>query len=350
MNSQNTETPDWESPSLSGWGIEKCAIGISLGGAASARDWKISSQWVGRAEERGLHSVWLPEMHFAPGVTTSPLLILAALAARTEKIRLATTSLLLPVHDPIRIAEEIASLDELSQGRVIIGLGRGFRPALFSAFGIDPRQKRDRFDAALDLMLAAWRGEPVSLEGTPFQRASENSPQTVRRPRQKPHPPLTVAAFGPKGLQQAARRGLPYLASPMKGFAQIQENLDIYREALPAEFAHHQPIVPIMRTVFVCDDDATKNRILGRLEAENRQYTKSAKSGTPKVIAKAMKAPIEERVIIGGVAEVTDQLARYRNTLGMNLMVIRPQIGGTDENERLDAVDRLLEEVWPRLN
>ena len=350
MSSQHTAPPDWEPPSLSSWGIEKCALGISLGGGASARDWETSSQWAGRAEERGLHSVWLPEMHFSPGVTTSPLLLLAALAARTERLRLATTSLLLPVHDPLRIAEEIASLDELSRGRVIIGLGRGFRPALFSAFGIDPRLKRDRFDAALDLMLSAWRGETVSLEGTPFERAFDNTPQRLKTPHQKPHPPLTVAAFGPKGLQQAARRGLPYLASPMEGFAQIQENLEIYREALPAEFADHQPIVPIMRTVFVCNDDATKNRILGRLDAENRQYTQSAKSRTPKVIAKAMEAPIEERVIVGGVAEVTDQIARYRNTLGMNLMVIRPQVGGTDESERIEAIDRLLEEVWPRLS
>ena len=233
---------------------------------------------------------------------------------------------------------------------MIIGLGRGFRPALFSAFGIDPRHKRDRFDAALDLMLSAWRGEPVTLEGTPFEREGDNTPRRLKAPHQKPHPPLTVAAFGPKGLQQAARRGLPYLASPMEGFEQIQENLAIYQEAIPSELAQPQPIVPIMRTVFVCNNDATKNRILERLDAENRQYTKSAKAKTPKVIAKAMGAPIEERVIVGSVNEVTDRIARYRNILGMNLMVIRPQLSGTDESERVESMDRLLEEVWPKLN
>ena len=349
MNSENTGSPNQGPPSLSQWGIKRCAIGISLGGAASARDWKASSEWVNRAEERGLHSVWFPEMHFSPGVTPSPLLLLSALAARTKKIRLATTSLLLPVHDPLRIAEEIASLDELSEGRAIIGLGRGFRPALFSAFGIDPKQKRDRFDAALDLMLAAWRGEPVSLEGTPFERRTDNAPRTLKRPHQDPHPPLTVAAFGPKGLRQAARRGLPYLASPMESFEQIRGNLEIYRDALPDELAGRQPIVPIMRTVFICRNDSIKKQILERLDSENRHYTKNRNVKTPKVIADAMKAPIEERVIVGSVAEVTEQLSLYRNSLGMNLMVIRPQLSGTDESERVESVDRLLEEVWPQL-
>lgn len=350
MNNKHTEDPDSGPSSLNQWGIQKCAIGISLGGAASSRDWKISGEWVSRAEERGLHSVWLPEMHFSPGVTTSPLLLLTALAARTQKIRLATTSLLLPVHDPLRIAEEIASLDEFSRGRAIIGLGRGFRPALFSAFGIDPREKRDRFDAALDLMLSAWRGEPVSLQGTPFERRKDNAPRKLSRPLQRPHPPLAVAAFGPKGLKQAAKRGLPYLASPMESFNQIRENLEIYTEALPGEFADEERIVPIMRTVFVCKDDAAKKQILTRLDAENRHYTKNPNARTPKVIARAMNAPIEERVVVGSTAEVTDQLGLYRNSLGMNLMVIRPQLSGTDESERIESLDRLLEEVWPRLN
>jgi len=239
-------------------------------------------------------------MHFAPGGNTSPLLSLAALAARTKRIRLATTSLLLPIHDPIRIAEEVASLDHLSGGRVILGLGRGFRPALFSAFGIDPKQKRDRFDASLDLILAAWRG-------------------------------------------------LPYLASPMEAFDQIRENLEIHRQGMPAEQMPGHSVVPIMRTVFVSQTDSSCQRVLMALEAESRNARGMRGGRTPKVIARAMSAPIEERVVVGQVAEVTDQLARYRRELGMNLMVIRPQVSGTEESERLDALDRLIEEVMPAL-
>ena len=350
MSSSQTEILDARDESLRQWGIKKCAIGISLGGAATSQEWQASTRWVERAEDRGLHSVWLPEMHFSPGVSTSPLLSLASLAARTRSLRLATTSLLLPIHDPLRIAEEIASLDELSQGRVIIGLGRGFHPALFSAFGIDPRKKRDLFDTALDLILSAWRGEPVSLKGTPFEREFDNTPRQLKSPYQKPHPPLAVAAFGPKGLRQSARRNLPYLASPMESFDQILENLEIHRAGLPDGSKNGPSIVPIMRTVFVCSNDSAKKRILQTLEAETRSVTRNARSKTPKAIARAMDAPIEERVIVGGVGEVTDQIARYRNSLGMNLIVIRPQIRGTDESERVESLDQLLEEVWPKLD
>lgn len=136
----------------------------------------------------------------------------------------------------------------------------------------------------------------------------------------------------------------------MESLNQIRENLEIYSEALPDEFTQDEPIVPIMRTVFVCRNDATKKQILERLDSENRHYTRSPSAKTPKVIARAMEAPIEERVVVGSVAEVTDQLALYRNSLGMNLMVVRPQISGTDESERIESLDRLLEEVWPQLD
>ena len=112
------------------------SLAISLGGVSNGAEWQSLLGWVDCAEALGLHSVWIPEMHFAPGVATSPLLTLAACAARTQNLRLATTSLLLPIRPPLRVAEEVAALDRLSQGRVILGLGRGFRAPLFTAFGI----------------------------------------------------------------------------------------------------------------------------------------------------------------------------------------------------------------------
>ncbi|MFP6640907.1 MAG: LLM class flavin-dependent oxidoreductase, partial [Myxococcota bacterium] len=96
MTSPPAHPSDVATAALQQWGIEGCALGISIGGASTTNEWKASSRWVDRAEKRGLHSVWMPEMHFAPGGNTSPLLSLAALAARTKRIRLATTSLLLP--------------------------------------------------------------------------------------------------------------------------------------------------------------------------------------------------------------------------------------------------------------
>jgi alkanesulfonate monooxygenase SsuD/methylene tetrahydromethanopterin reductase-like flavin-dependent oxidoreductase (luciferase family) len=341
-------TPPSERPEH--WGIDGLALGISLGGPAHGEDWQRMLRWAELADRLGLHSVWVPEMHFAPGVTPSPLLNLAGFAARTKHVRLATTSVLLPIHNPLRIASEVAALDHLSDGRVILGLGRGFRPQLFSAFGIDPASKRDRFDAALDLMLRAWSGEPVSLAGTHFEEMGEVDETVDYTPRQSPHPPLAVAAFGRKGLTQAARRGLPYLASPMEPFELIAENVEFHREVMAETLGSAVPdegerVIPIMRIVYVSEDPSSLARVISQLEGQRRQMS----GRVPKSIARAMDAPLEERVVVGTKAEVTDRLGRYRDELGMNLLVVQAQLGGVVDGEREESLLRLVEEVLPAI-
>lgn len=334
----------------SGWGLGSAglSLGISLGGASTHSEWQRVLDWADRAERLGLHSLWIPEMHFSPGVATSPLLVLAACAARTRKLRLGTTSLLLPIRPPLRTAEEVAALDRLSLGRVILGLGRGFRAPLFDAFGIDQKTKRDRFDAALDLMLERWAGRSTTLHGTPF--AAEEDPGDPVAPAgalpfQRPHPPLAVAAFGRKGLLQAARRALPYLASPLESLDLIEENLAFHRENLPAE--PPQPVVPIMRTVYVAKTDEEAARVRRGLERETQQ-TRPAK--LPAAIARAAGESLDRRTVIGTRADVEDQLAAYRERLGMNLLIARPQIADTSQAEREAALERLAGDVLPGLS
>jgi alkanesulfonate monooxygenase SsuD/methylene tetrahydromethanopterin reductase-like flavin-dependent oxidoreductase (luciferase family) len=343
----SNETP--RERALKHWGIRNLALGISVGGSSNPQEWARAREWVQRADMAGLHSVWMPEMHFARGGNTSPLLSLAALAARTRQIRLATTSLLIPIHNPLRIAEEVASLDHLSGGRVILGLGRGFRAPLFSAFGINPSTKRARFDAALDLILAAWRNEEVSLEGTPFEAGSPAPTTPCPAPYQAPHPPLAVAAFGPKGLAQATRRGLPYLASPIETFDQIRENLARHREELGDESSPGRWITPIMRTVFISNDSSVCRRVSDALAAEATAGGSAANAKLPAAVARAVAAPASQRVIVGSVEEVKEHLARYRKNLGMNLVVARPQITGADESERRASFELLVGDVIPSI-
>ncbi|MDE0884258.1 MAG: LLM class flavin-dependent oxidoreductase [Myxococcota bacterium] len=333
---------------LEHWGIDGLRLGISVGGSSNTREWEAARNWVERADRAGLHSVWMPEMHFAQGGNTSPLLALAAFATRTKRIRLATTSLLIPIHNPLRIAEEIASLDRLSRGRVIVGLGRGFRAPLFSAFGIDPATKRQRFDAALDLILSAWREEEVSLKGTLFESMREAAPARSPPPYQSPHPPLAVAAFGPKGLAQAARRGLPYLASPIETFEQIRENLYRYREAMGEAPAPGRWVTPIMRTVFVSDNPSACRRVMEALKGEGRQGGSAAK--LPAAVARAVAAPASQRVIVGSSEAVKERLAEYAGTLGMNLLVVRPQVPGASESERIASLEQVVGEVLPAIH
>jgi alkanesulfonate monooxygenase SsuD/methylene tetrahydromethanopterin reductase-like flavin-dependent oxidoreductase (luciferase family) len=314
------------------WGIEGFQLGLALGGASTPDDWAREVALVERAEALGLHSIWVPEMHFARGVTASPLLVLAAFAARTTRIRLATTSLLLPIHDPIRLADEIAAVDRASRGRTVIGLGRGFRPPLFEAFGVDPRTKRDRFDAALDAMLAAWR---------------DGAGGRVRGPWQQPHPPLAVAAFGPKGLAQAARRALPYLPSPLESHRRLAENLARWRSGLPDGATEDHP-VPVMRTVHAAADAREAARVIQALEAQERSLRRTG-TGAPRTIAAAAREALSERVVVGTTSEVIERLGSLRELLQLDLLIVRPHVPAGRDGERLDSLARLAEEVWPAL-
>lgn len=235
-------------------------LGLALGGADDAAGFAALLANAERADRLGLHSVWVPEMHFRRGAMASPLLVLSAVAARTQRVRLGTTSLLLPIHHPLRIAEEVAALDALSGGRVELGLGRGFAPAVLSTFGVVAREKRDRFDEALEAILAAWA--TAETEG--------GAPRPALRPLQHPHPPLCVAAFGRKGLLQAARHGLPYLASPLETLDVLAENCEIHRSGLPAHIDPARLPVPVMRTVLVTRDDARARAVRERLAVEAR--------------------------------------------------------------------------------
>jgi len=316
------------------------ALGLALGAPTNGRYDRLLELGT-RADALGLHSVWLPEGHFTAGGTSAPLTLLAALAPRTRRVRLATTSILLPIHHPLRLAADVVTLDALSGGRVLLGLGRGFRPALFQAFGVDVKTKRDRFDEALDAMLAAWSGASVRLDGDHFAAHGDGAVRLSLRPVQRPHPPLVVAAFGPKALAQAARRGLPYLASPLETLPLLEENYARWRELAGAARLGDAPRVPVMRTAFLARDTAQATQVRVALEAESGAMRRSA----PKALARAAEGRLEDRVLVGTRSELEDGIARYRERLGMDLLVVRTEVPGVDEAERTAGLERLAELV-----
>ncbi len=266
------------------------------------------------ADRLGFHSLFLPESHFTGAASCpSPLVVLAAAAARTKRLRLGTTSYLLPVRNAFQAAEEVAVLDRISNGRVILGLGRGFRPALFAAFGVDPRTKRQRFSESLDLMKRAWAGEAIEVGEGEARTRIRLSPLPV----QQPHPELWVAAFGPLALKQAGKLGLPYLSSPLETIQRLEANHKVHRDALPA--GAPRPIVPLMRTVFVSDDQAACQRVASALTA---QGLRMARAGT-RLVREDDIADIDNWAIVGGRDRVRAGLARYRERIGMTHVIAR---------------------------
>ena len=181
----------------------------------------------------GFDTAWLGELHFsrAFSILADPLMVLAAAAQRTTRIRLGTAVTLLPLHSPVKIAEEAAVADILSNGRLEFGVGRGPAPAHYAGYDIPPDQSRDRFEDSLDFIVRAWTEKSFSFDGK-FFRARDLC--VTPKPVQRPHPPVRIAANSPDTFPLAARRGLPIFATPLINPPdKLKEGLGVYRSALP---------------------------------------------------------------------------------------------------------------------
>jgi len=267
------------------------------------------------AETLGYDSFWLPENHFNAGAIPDPLMLLAAVAAGTETIRLATTSYLLPLRNPLQAAEQVAVLDQLSHGRVILGIGRGYAPLMLRAFNVVPSEKRKLFEWSLERMRMAWSGQPVPLDGGAASVVLDPLPV------QRPHPPLWVAAFGPKALAQAGRLGLPYLASPMEALDTLEANYRHHADAASAVGHPRAATVPIMRTVFMSSNRRQVAQVRDLIDAEARRSGRLAQG-----------VGVDDWSIVGDQAFVRDRIIEYHERLGVNhLIVTRLRIGGVDD-------------------
>src|SRR5919109_1390487 len=186
------------------------------------------------ADELGFDVAWLAELHFYRpfSILSSPLILASALAQRTTRIRLGTAVALLPLQHPLRVAEDAAMVDILSQGRVELGVGRGAIAIHFQGFNVPYEESRERFEEALTLIERAWTQERCTFAGKYFQ-----VPDTavVPKPLQTPHPPLRIAANSPETAAFAGAHGYPILvASPINPFPKLPEQIDSYRRAFRA--------------------------------------------------------------------------------------------------------------------
>jgi alkanesulfonate monooxygenase SsuD/methylene tetrahydromethanopterin reductase-like flavin-dependent oxidoreductase (luciferase family) len=285
------------------------------------------------AEQWGYESFWLPENHFGEGAIPEPMMLLSAVAGATRTIRLGTTSYLLPLRHPLQAAEQVAVLDQLSNGRVILGVGRGYQPALFDAFNVVRSEKREIFADSLATMRRAWSGEAIG---------GDANVSLWPRPVQSPHPPIWVAAFGPKALNQAGTLGLPYLASPMESFEVLVRNYARHAEACAQAGVAVPDIVPIMRTVFVSRDAARLDRVRDALATQVATMRAQANDA----MRTRMPETVEEWGIVGTPEQVLARISEYRSRLGMtHLIATRLRIGGIDAEALEDSIHTLAEIV-----
>lgn len=209
-----------------------------------------------RAEALGLDAVWVDANHFTEvGHGPAPLLVAAALAARTQRVTIgsATQTLALGEH-PLHVATEALFLDALSAGRLVLGVGLGYREDEFVGFGVERADRRARFDEALAVLRAAFSGDPDYAGGaTHFPVGAAVAPQP--RPVRAGGPPVWVGGgWQPAAVRRVARLGLPLISQFFESDAIVAAKLDVYRQAAPAG-APGLSTVPVIRDVLVGDPE-----------------------------------------------------------------------------------------------
>ena len=200
------------------------------------------------AEGLGFHATWLAEHHFSDyGTLGGPAVFLSALASRTSKMRLGAAISVLPFHDPIRVAEDFAVVNVISNGRLEFGTGRGYQPKEFAGFGKDMSEARGRFLESLEIIQQAWSGEEIDFEGQFYKvRGVRIRPQPVQKPV-----PTYVASVSPETFDLVKKWGHGVMASLLtNSIGQVTSGLSEFRKSLPADRRWKQSI-PVMMPVYV---------------------------------------------------------------------------------------------------
>ena len=272
------------------------------------------------AEEAGFDTATIGHHHFMPGNMSDPLTLLAAVAARTETLRVGTGIFQLPVHHPLRVAEQVATIDEISGGRISLGVGLGWWPLEYLAHDSDFRTRGARMEEALEILRLVWSRENVAYDGR-FHSFPELT--VYPRPVQE-RIPLWVAGVADVAVERAARLGDAWLCGPVQSLAKAQSCLELYR----AECATHdkRPDWVLRRYAWLGKDrrDVAENVLPAYVGGLMEHWRESAEDDTEKDLFRRLDAgenvsPEEiasDRLLWGGPEDVIAQVTRYRELTG----------------------------------
>jgi alkanesulfonate monooxygenase SsuD/methylene tetrahydromethanopterin reductase-like flavin-dependent oxidoreductase (luciferase family) len=269
------------------------------------------------AEALGFHSSFSVEHHFSGwNQASATLMLLMALAARTETLRLGTAVMVLPWHNPVLLAEQVATLDLISGGRFDFGIGKGYRHSEFNGFQIAPDEAEARFEEALAFITRAFTERArFSHKGRffHFEDVVVEPP-----PAQSPHPPFWVAAGNPHSIARAAERGFNLILDQYASPATLGERIGIYKNTRAAKGLGFNPMqVAVARQLYVATDKADKDAALKRQAEYTKRTIDSARApdrkGGSHVLAYAEKAgATEENALFGTPDEIAKMLEALR--------------------------------------
>ena len=309
-----------------------------------------------RAEALGYTSVHQTEHHFQfDGHCPSPLIGMTAAAMRTEEMRVCTNVLLVPLYAPVRLAEDIAVLDNLSSGRFTFGVAPGYASEEFAGHGVPYAERFRRFEEALDLLQAAWTQGTFEFDGEFFK-----VPPTTLTPKpvQSPHPPIWYGVSGPKLLRRAAQRHCVLVASPRHTTAELKEHFRVYEEA-SREFGFTPTERPAMKGVFVAETREKAEAIAGPAITHlfvNLYGKKSAQGERPlrndqgSVITDMKQVDFEtfkSRYVIGDPDSACEQLKAMDDELSLTELTCWMHLPGISQRDATNSMELFAREVIP---
>jgi alkanesulfonate monooxygenase SsuD/methylene tetrahydromethanopterin reductase-like flavin-dependent oxidoreductase (luciferase family) len=290
------------------------------------------------AEAAGFHAVYLGHHYLAKSAFVQPIPLAGYLARATERVRIGFAVLLAPLYNPIGLAEDLASLDVLSRGRLTVGIGAGYRKRETTAFGVAWDDRLRRVREYVPLLRALWNGETVDAAGTWGEVPGAALPL---RPVQPGGPPLWIGAFAEPAIRRAARLDCPWLIGPKGDDAELRRLLDIYAEERGGRPAEQ----PMSREGYIGDSYAQAAAAV-RPDLE-RQYAGYKSWDDAQNID--VDAYIAEDCLVGTAEEIVAKLRRWERELGITEVSVRLQFVGAGQDETMEQIARFGGEVIPKV-
>ena len=303
------------------------------------------------AEDVGLDTVWLGESHFRPqrAVLASPLVGASAVAARTKRIRVGLAVQVLPLANPLRVAEEAAIVDHISEGRLIFGVGRSSFLESYQGYNVEYAESRAMFLESLEIIRQAWGEAPFSYAGKYYQFRDVN---LVPKPYQQPHPPIRVAVESRDTFAMVGQLGLPIFIRHQMDVPELQDLLKQYQAERQAVGCTGPNDVILQIATYVAD---TAGQAYAEPEASTMRQRRMVRqtlhhTGDQEAferlrrLSEASYDEVLQRVAYGTPAAVVDRLQEYRETLGITGVSLDVNPGGQLPYDRVVHSMRLLTE------
>jgi probable F420-dependent oxidoreductase len=303
---------------------------------------------VTRAEELGFDSVWMEEHHSVTDhYWPSPLVVLAGFATRTTRLTLGTDIMVAAFHHPVRLAEDTAVLDVISNGRVVVGLAIGYKPDEFALYGVDLEKRGARFEEQLAIVKGLWTQEHVSFRGRYYTVEGRLEPRPVR----KPHPPVWIGGWGDLTLKRAATLGDHWIPGPTADLARLLAGKRQFLANRAAAGRGEPPTEwPLTRDVIIADTDRRARELAEQhiMIAYRREYAGGWRHPfIDAAVATDLDALMRERFVIGGPDECRAQIGRFVAEYGMTHLICRMFFPGMPHAHIMRSLELLAAEVMP---